>query len=110
MSRAGKSEDLAGTRQRRPRYLPDPKSIPLFRCSSCFALYQVTIAEASPATADLKIECRVCNAPLPVRKGQSVLKYLLLRKASRVDVRRARHGFLRANPTGKKPSTKKPRP
>jgi hypothetical protein len=63
MSRAGKSEDLAGTRQRRPRYLPDPKSIPLFRCSSCFALYQVTIAEASPATADLKIECRVCNAP-----------------------------------------------
>jgi hypothetical protein len=109
MSRAGKSEDLAGTRQRRPRYLPDPKSIPLFRCSSCFALYQVTEAKA-PETADLKTTCEVCSAPLPARKGKSVLKYFLLRKASRLDVRRARHGFLGANPKAKKPSTKKPRP
>jgi hypothetical protein len=109
MSRAGKSEDQAVIRQRRPRNLPDSRSIPLFRCSSCFALYQVTRAKASE-TVDLKIDCEVCNAPLPARKGQSVLKYSFLRKASRLDVRRARHGFMRANPTAKKPPTKKPRP
>ena len=109
MSRAGKYENPAETRQRRPRYLPDPKSIPLFRCSSCFALYQVTKVEVGTEKIDLKMACEVCSTPLPARKGQSVLKYLLLRKASPLDVRRARHGFLRVNPTGKKPSTKRPR-
>jgi hypothetical protein len=92
-------------------HMPDPNSIPLFRCSTCFALYQVTKAEAGPETIDLEIACRVCSAPLPAREGQFVLKYFLLREASRMDVRRARQGRLRAKPTAgsKKPSTKKPR-
>jgi hypothetical protein len=68
-------------RRRRPRYLPDPKSIPLFRCSSCFALYQVTEAKA-PETADLKTTCEVCSAPLPARREEVALKYFFLRKAT----------------------------
>jgi hypothetical protein len=88
--------------------MPDPNSVPLFRCSGCFAsLYQVTKAAAGPETVDLKIECRVCKAPLPAREGPFVLKYFLLREATPMDVQRARKGFLRAK---KKPSTKKPRP
>ena len=92
--------------------MPDPSAIPLFRCSRCFSLYQVT-AQAGPDNDDLKIVCQVCNEPLAARKGQLVLKYLLLRKAAPIDVRRARHGFLRAKPAAqpKKPSepnTKKP--
>jgi hypothetical protein len=79
-----------------------PNSIPLFRCSSCFALYQVTKAQAGPETVDLKIACRVCGEPLVAREGQFVLKYFLLRKATRLDVRRARQGFLRAKPAARR--------
>ena len=92
--------------------MADPNSIPLFRCSGCFALYQVTAAQAGPETVDLKIACKLCNAPLPAREGPFVLKYFLLREANRMDVRRARQGFLRTKPSArsKKPSTKKSRP
>jgi hypothetical protein len=94
--------------------MPDPSAIPLFRCSRCFALYQVT-AQAARDNDDLTIVCEVCNEPLAARKGQFVLKYLLLRKATPIDVRRARHGFLGAKPTAKpkkpaEPSTKKSQP
>jgi hypothetical protein len=82
--------------------MPDPNSIPLFRCSSCFALYQVTKAQAGPETVDLKIACRVCDEPLVAREGQFVLKYFLLRKATRLDVRRARQGFLRTKPAARR--------
>ncbi len=92
--------------------MPDPSAIPLFRCSKCFALYQVT-AQAGPHNDDLQIVCQVCNEPLAARKGQFVLNYFLLRKAAPIDVRRARHGFLPA--TGRvqrkkplEPSTTKP--
>jgi hypothetical protein len=96
----------------RARRMPDPNSTPLFRCSGCFALYQVMKAEAGPETVDLKVACKICSAPFPAREGPFVLKYFLLREASRLDVRRARQGFLRAKPSArsKKPSTKKPRP
>ena len=73
--------------------MPNFYSVPLFRCESCFALYQVVKAPAGTETADLEIACPVCNAPLPAREGQFVLKYFLLRKASRTEVGRARRGF-----------------
>ena len=81
------------------RDMPDPNSVPLFRCKSCFALYQVVKTQAGPETVDPQIACRVCNGPLAAREGQFVLKYFLLREASRLDARRARQGFLRAKPT-----------
>jgi hypothetical protein len=71
--------------------MPDSNSIPLLRCSSCFALYQVTKAAVGPEAVDLKIACMVCSAPFPAREGPFVLKYFLLREASPMNVRRARH-------------------
>ena len=84
------------------RDMPDPNSVPLFRCKSCFALYQVVKTQAGPETVDPQIACRVCNGPLAAREGQFVLKYFLLREASRLDARRARQGFLRAKPTARR--------
>jgi hypothetical protein len=49
-------------------------------------LYQVVRAEAGPETRDGEIACRVCGAPLASRDGEFVLKYFLLRKASRQQV------------------------
>jgi hypothetical protein len=82
--------------------MPYPNAILLFRCSGCSALYQVTKAQAGPETVDLKITCQVCDEPLAAREGQFVLKYFLLRKATSLDVRRARHGFLQANPAARR--------
>jgi hypothetical protein len=79
--------------------MPDPNSVPLFRCKSCVALYQVIKTQAGPETIDPQIACPVCNGLLAAREGQFVLKYFLLREASRLDARRARQGFLRAKPT-----------
>ena len=76
--------------------MPAPNSVPLVHCSNCQALYQVVKAEAGPETVDLEIACRVCNGPLTARQGQFVLKYFLLREASRLDIRRAQQGSLRA--------------
>jgi hypothetical protein len=76
--------------------MPDPNSVPLVHCSNCQALYQVVKAQAGPETVDLEIACRVCNGPLTAREGQFVLKYFLLREASRLDIRRAQQGSLRA--------------
>jgi hypothetical protein len=81
--------------------MSDPTAIPLYRCPSCFALYQVIKAQAGPDTVDLKIACQVCNWPLLAREEKSALKYFLLRKASRLDVQRARRGFLRAKPAAR---------
>ena len=64
--------------------MPAPNSVPLVHCSNCQALYQVVKAEAGPETVDLEIACRVCNGPLTARQGQFVLKYFLLREASRL--------------------------
>ena len=82
--------------------MPDPNSIPLVHCSNCQALYQVVKAQAGPETVDLEIACRVCNGPLTAREGQFVLKYFLLREASRLDIRRAAQGFLRAKPAARR--------
>jgi hypothetical protein len=75
--------------------MPNFNSEPLFRCKSCFALYQVVKAPTAPKTIDLEIACRVCNEPLPAREGQFVLKYFLLREATRSEVQQVRRGFRR---------------
>jgi hypothetical protein len=58
-----------------------------FNCPNCNALYRLIKAEAGPETLDGEISCRVCGAPLPGRDGSFVLKYFLLRKAARPDLR-----------------------
>ena len=63
-----------------------PAAVQFFTCASCNALYQVVKAEAGPETRDGEIACRVCGAPLASRDGEFVLKYFLLRKASRQQV------------------------
>jgi hypothetical protein len=88
------------TNERLP-HMPDPNALPLFRCSGCFALYHVT-AQAVSHAVDLKVTCQVCNEPLVAREGKLVLKYFLLRKASPLDVRRARQGFLRTKPPARR--------
>ena len=70
--------------------MADPRSLPLFKCPSCGALYQVVKAEAGPETVDHKITCRVCSGPLAGREEKYVLKYFLLRKGGRLDPRHAR--------------------
>ena len=82
--------------------MPDPNAVPLFRCKSCFALYQIVKAPAGLETVDRKIACRVCNESLAAREGQFVLKYFLLREATRLDVRRAQQGSVRAKPTARR--------
>jgi hypothetical protein len=94
--------------------MPDHNAVPLFRCKSCFALYQIVKAPAGLETVDRKIACRVCNESLAAREGQFVLKYFLLREATRLDARRAQQGSVRAKPTARHkasvPNTKEPRP
>jgi predicted Zn finger-like uncharacterized protein len=70
--------------------MADPRSLPLFKCPSCGAVYQVVKAEAGPETVDHKITCRVCKGSLAPREGQHVLKYFPLRKGGRLDARQAR--------------------
>ena len=58
-----------------------------FTCPSCSALYQVVKAEAGPETTDdPKVMCWICGAPLPAREDQWIVKYFLLRKASRREI------------------------
>ena len=55
-----------------------------FACPSCDALYELVKVEAGPETVDCEVACRSCGAPLSGMEGKFVLKYFLLRKASRV--------------------------
>ena len=54
-----------------------------FKCAHCDALYQVIKSKAGPETVDSETNCRICGRPLAGRDGEFVLKYFLLRKASR---------------------------
>src|SRR5262249_49079698 len=56
----------------------------LYFCQNCKALYQIVKVEAGPQTADREVTCRDCGAPFPVREGKFALKYLMLRRATRV--------------------------
>jgi hypothetical protein len=62
--------------------VPNPHTVPFFRCKCCLALYQVVKVEAA-GLESVDPTCRVCNEPLAVREGQHVLKYFLLREAGR---------------------------
>jgi len=53
-----------------------------FNCANCKALYHLIKVEAGPETADRELHCQACDAPLPARDGEFVLKYFLLRKSS----------------------------
>jgi hypothetical protein len=54
-----------------------------FTCPNCQALYQIVKVEAGPETDNREIICRVCGGPLTGREGKLVLKYFVLRKATR---------------------------
>ena len=60
-----------------------PRAFDTFTCPSRKALYQVVKVEAGPETVDSEINCRVCGGPLAGREGKFVLKYFLLREATR---------------------------
>ena len=74
--------------------MPSP---PVFmrNCPNCDAMYQVVKAEAGPETDSRQITCCVCGGPLVSREGKTVLKYFLLRSATRPRVNRGRR-FKRA--------------
>jgi DNA-directed RNA polymerase subunit RPC12/RpoP len=57
---------------------------PFFKCPNCEALYHIVKVEADPQSVDREIACRACGGPLPAREAKFVMKYFLLRKASRV--------------------------
>ena len=62
------------------RIMADGRPPALFTCPQCAALYQVLKVEAGLETAEKKITCQVCGAPLVGREEKFVLKYFLLRK------------------------------
>jgi hypothetical protein len=61
-----------------------PSSFKSFTCPSCQALYQIVKVEARPESVFQDVLCRVCGAPLAGREGKFVIKYFLLREATRV--------------------------
>jgi hypothetical protein len=61
-----------------------PLRKPFFKCPDCAALYQVIGVESGPEmTTDQEVPCRICGGPLAARDGEFVLKYFLLRTATR---------------------------
>ena len=50
---------------------------------NCQALYQTVKVEAGPESLSNEVHCRVCGAPLAGRDGKFVIKYFLLREATR---------------------------
>jgi hypothetical protein len=54
-----------------------------FKYQDCNALYQIVKVEAPPERVEREVTCHACGAPLRVREGKYVLKYFLLRKATR---------------------------
>ena len=53
--------------------MPKP---PLFKCLHCGARYHVVQIEAD-ASADVEINCLICDQPLRFRDGPFILKYFL---------------------------------
>jgi hypothetical protein len=58
-------------------------TVKMFTCPNCQALYQVVKVEPGQETVDREVACLSCGAPLPGREGNFVLKYFMLRKATR---------------------------
>jgi hypothetical protein len=63
---------------------------PLFKCPLCTTRYYVVRVEADPS-ADVEINCLVCDQPLRSRDGQFILKYFLLDGPRRPTPQRAAH-------------------
>jgi predicted Zn finger-like uncharacterized protein len=61
-----------------------------FTCPNCQALYDVVKVEAGPETTLREVTCLSCGGPLLAREGKFVLKYFLLREASRAEKSRRR--------------------
>src|ERR1700683_4359640 len=55
-----------------------------FTCRNCEALYELVRVKVGPESRDRQVTCRDCGAPFPGREGKFVLKYFLLRKATRI--------------------------
>jgi hypothetical protein len=47
-------------------------------------MYQVSKIQREDEAADPEITCLECGAPFPAREGRFLLKYLMLRKATRL--------------------------
>jgi hypothetical protein len=61
-----------------------PVRNPFYKCPDCAALYQVIGVKFGPeTTTDQGIPCRICGGPLAARDGEFVLRYFLLRTATR---------------------------
>jgi predicted Zn finger-like uncharacterized protein len=63
---------------------------PTFTCPNCQALYDVVKVEAGPETMLREVTCLSCGEPLLAREGKFVLKYFMLREASRTEKSRRR--------------------
>jgi hypothetical protein len=75
-----------------------PLRNPFFNCPSCAALYQVISVESGPeSTTDQEVSCGVCGGPLAARDGEFVLKYFLLRSASRKKSWQKKRGALQTD-------------
>jgi hypothetical protein len=53
-------------------------------CDNCDAMYEISKIEGGDTAADPEIACLVCGAPFAAREGAYLLKYLMLRKATRL--------------------------
>jgi hypothetical protein len=58
-----------------------PAAFVFFTCLNCKALYQLIKVEAG--AVDRAVTCLVCGVPFPSCEGKFVIKYSLLRKATR---------------------------
>jgi hypothetical protein len=63
--------------------MPGGRSSGLFTCTNCGALYQWIKGEAGPESVSRDVACRSCDAPMPGRDGEFVMKYFHLRNAGR---------------------------
>jgi hypothetical protein len=55
-----------------------------FACPTCQALYDVVKVEAGPeADSGRQLTCRSCGTPLAARDGKFILKYFMLRTATK---------------------------
>jgi hypothetical protein len=55
-----------------------------FTCPTCQALYDVVKVEAGQeADSGRQLTCRSCGAPLASRNGKFILKYFMLRTATK---------------------------
>ena len=79
-----------------------PPSFNSFTCPNCKALYHIVKVEAGPETVFQEVPCRVCGEPLVGREGNFVLKYFLLREATRVQNRRKKSSGQLPLPAGSK--------